>query len=77
MIEVNIRDLTHHFSDYLKEVKAGERITILERNRPVAEIVPHNPHVTYPAWKRPIKRIKIAGEPLSKTVVKMRRESPR
>ena len=76
MINANIRDLTHHFSDYLREVKSGEHITILERNKPVAEIIPLNSQVSAPGWKRTIKKIKIKGPSLSSTLIKMRRESP-
>ena len=74
MISVNIRELTHNFSDYLKEVKAGERVTILERNTPVADIIPHNENIALPGWKRPVKRLKLKGEPLSNTIVKLRRK---
>ena len=74
MISINIRELTHNFSRYLKTVKEGKRITVLERNVPVADIVPHNEHVLYAGWKRPIEKIKIKGEPFSKTIVKNRRQ---
>ena len=74
MVAVNIRELTHNFSSYLKAVKEGKRVTVLERNIPVADIIPHNEHVAYPGWKRPIEKIKIKGEPLSKTIVKTRRQ---
>ena len=74
MISVNIRDLTHHFSNYLKEVKAGERIIVMERNTPVADIVPHHENVSRPGWKRTIDKIEIKGEPLSETIIKNRRE---
>ena len=74
MISVNIRELTHHFSDYLKEIKAGEKITVMERNKPVAEIIPHNENVNSPGWKREIKRIKVKGGLFSDSIVKNRRE---
>ncbi len=75
MKSINIRELTHHFSAYLKIVKRGERIVVMERNLPVADIVPHNKNVDIPpAWKRPIERIRIKGESLSKTVIRMRDE---
>lgn len=77
MVAINIRELTHNFSSCLKKVKAGERIIIMERNVPIAEIVPHNPNVKAAGWKRPIKRVKIKGEPLSETVIRLRRESDR
>lgn len=77
MVSVNIRELTHNFSNYLKEVKSGERIVILERNTPVADIIPHNENIAYPGWKRKIKKIEIKGEPLSQTIVRNRREETR
>ena len=36
MSAVNIRDLVRNFSHYLKEVKSGECITVLERRKAVA-----------------------------------------
>ncbi|MGE0267559.1 MAG: type II toxin-antitoxin system Phd/YefM family antitoxin [Candidatus Omnitrophota bacterium] len=77
MVSVNIRELMHNFSKYLKDVKEGEQILVMERNVPVAEIIPYNPHVKKPGWKREIKRIKVKGEALSETVVRMRREEQR
>ncbi len=74
MISVSIRELSHNFSSYLKQVKAGERITILERNTPIADIIPHNEHVSQPAWKREIKKLQLKGELFSQTIIKNRRE---
>ena len=75
MKSINIRELTHHFSSYLKMVKRGERIVVTQRNLPVADIVPHRENVQDPpAWKRPIERARIKGEPLSETVIRMRSE---
>jgi len=74
MISVNIRELTHNFAKYLKEVKHGGRITIMERNVPVADIIPHNENISPPGWKRKINKIKIEGESLSKTTRKNRTE---
>lgn len=74
MKTVNIRELTHHFADYLKVVKRGERIVVLERSSPVADLVPHNENLAFPAWKRPIQKIRVGGEAFSKTVSRMRAE---
>ena len=74
MKTVNIRELTHHFASYLKVVKRGERIVVLERSSPVADLVPHNENLASPAWKRPIQKIRVAGETFSKTVSRMRAE---
>ena len=74
MTQVTIRQLTHGLAGYLKAIKRGERIVILNRRTPVADLIPHNENVTQPGWKRPIKRIKIKGIGLSQMVVKMREE---
>ena len=75
MTQVTIRQLTHGFSGYLKAVKKGERIVILERHTPVADIIPHNENLAQPGWKRPIQKIKVKGLKLSQAVVKMRNEA--
>jgi antitoxin (DNA-binding transcriptional repressor) of toxin-antitoxin stability system len=72
MEAVSIRTLMHNFSHYLKEVKAGEHITILERRNPVADIIPHNKNIKYPGWKREIKRRKVGGEALSVSIQRFR-----
>ncbi len=77
MVSINIRELTHHFSRYIKKVKKGERITLLERNIPIADITPHNQNITSPGWKRSIKKIQLKGEAISETVSKLRREETR
>ncbi len=74
MKALNIRELTHHFSSYLRVVKRGERIVVMDRSSPVADLIPHNENVQKPAWKRPIRKIRIKGEPLSETVVRLRAE---
>lgn len=75
MKAVNIRELTHHFSSYLRVVKRGERIVVMERSSPVADLVPHNENLTSPAWKRPIQKIRVKGdETLSETTARLRAE---
>jgi len=74
MVAINIREFSHHLSKYLKTTKAGGRILIMERNLPIAELIPHNPHVIQPGWKRKIERVKLKGGPASATVIKMREE---
>jgi prevent-host-death family protein len=74
MRSVNIRELTHHFSSYLKKVKSGTRIIILERGKPIADIIPHQANIASPGWRRKIQRIKVKGESFSETVSKSRAE---
>ena len=77
MKSVNIRELTHHFANYLKVVKRGERIVVMERSLPVADLVPHNENVGEPAWKRPIQKIRVKGETFSQTTIQSRAEDGR
>lgn len=74
MKSVNIRELTHHFASYLKVVKRGERIVVMERSSPVADLVPHNENLVSPGWKRPLEKIRVKGETLSETTVRLRAE---
>ncbi|MBI2095156.1 MAG: hypothetical protein HYT89_03210 [Candidatus Omnitrophica bacterium] len=74
MTQVTIRQLTHGFSGYLKAVKSGERIVILDRRTPVADLIPHNDNLALPGWKRPLSKIKLKGAGFAETVSKMRDE---
>ena len=74
MTQVTIRQLTHGFSGYLTAVKKGERIVILDRRTPVADLIPHNENLAQPGWKRPILKIKVNGLNLAETVSQMRDE---
>jgi prevent-host-death family protein len=40
MPEAGIRDLRDHLSRYLDRVQAGEELTVTDRGRPVARLVP-------------------------------------
>lgn len=40
---VGVRELRQHLSAALDRVKAGERLIVTERNRPVAQLVPLDP----------------------------------
>ncbi len=74
MKTVNIRELTHHFASYLRVVKRGERIVVMERSSPVADLTPHNANLASPNWKRPLRKIRVSGEAFSKTVSRLRAE---
>lgn len=39
-VEAGIRELKSQLSAYLRQVKAGERIVITERGRPIGRLVP-------------------------------------
>ena len=39
-MQASIRELKSHLSEYIRQVKAGETVTISMHNRPVAQLVP-------------------------------------
>ncbi len=43
MASVGIRELRDHLSRYLRRVKAGEQVTVKERGRAIAQLVPMEP----------------------------------
>ena len=40
MATIGVRELRPHASRWLSRVKAGERIVVTERRRPIAELIP-------------------------------------
>jgi prevent-host-death family protein len=42
-MEVSIRDLRNHLSAYLRRVARGEALTVTDRKRPVALLIPSGP----------------------------------
>jgi len=43
MTEVRVAALKARLSHFLRLVRQGERVTVYDRDKPVAEIVPHEP----------------------------------
>lgn len=75
MVSVNIRELTHNFSGYLKKVKRGDRVIVMVRNKPVAEIIPRNENIKTPSWKIVSPKVTLKNKAsVSKLVVKYRDE---
>ena len=54
MTEIGIRDLRQYASQHLRAVAAGETLTVTDRGRPVAELVPARAldQATYDAVER-------------------------
>ena len=40
MADTGIRDLRDHLSRYLERVQAGEELTVTDRGRPIARLIP-------------------------------------
>jgi len=50
MKAINIAELKSHLSKYLRAVRKGERILVLDRKDPVGELIP--PSATRTPWER-------------------------
>ncbi len=75
MVSINVRELTHNFSQYLKRVERGERIIVMVRNKPVAEIIPRNENIESPSWKIVSPKVALNNKAsAAKLVVKYRDE---
>ena len=74
MIKISVRELTHHLSEYIEKAEKGERILITKHNKPAVQLSYYNENVNELSWKKSFVPIKIKGEPLSKTIIKMRRK---
>ena len=75
MVAVNVRELTHNFSSYLKRVEQGDRVIVMVRNKPVVEIIPRNENIKTPSWKTVSPKVGLKNKAsVSKQVVKYRDE---
>ena len=84
MITVEIRQAKSHLGEYLRKVRAGERVVITERGKPIAEITKPRSAADerlegmiregLATWaggkpRGSKKRVKIKGRPISETVI--------
>lgn len=89
MVSVGVRELKNRLSEFLRRVANGERVTVTDRGRPVAVIVPPDaPSRDEPLWamvreglarwgggkpRGSARPIRIRGKPISDTVREDRR----
>jgi prevent-host-death family protein len=68
MTKVGIADLKARLSEHLRNVRNGESVTVLDRNTPVAMIVPYasQPLVIRQATRRP-RDLKLPARPAKRT----------
>lgn len=60
MASVGIRELKNSLSRYIRRVERGERITVTDRGRVVAELAPPRDYATTDAW--PSRYAKLVAE---------------
>ena len=89
MASVGIRELKNRLSEFLRRVADGERVTVTDRGRPIAVIVPPDGRPEdeqllsmvrsgLAKWRGgkprlPKQPVKIRGKPISDTVTEERR----
>jgi prevent-host-death family protein len=75
---VGIRELRQNLSAYLRQVEAGQRLIVTERNRPVAELVPVGRH--QPGLSRLVAEGRVVpparAEPLDFSPIPLRGDRP-
>ncbi|MBW2027867.1 MAG: type II toxin-antitoxin system Phd/YefM family antitoxin [Deltaproteobacteria bacterium] len=73
MKTVTFTDFRKKASVFITEVEHGERLILLRRGKPVAEIVPFfDISRKTPAWKEPGIRLRIQGRDLSSAILEER-----
>ena len=67
MSEVGIADLKARLSEYLRSLRNGGTVTVLDRNTPIARIVPYTaqPFEVRKATRRP-RDVKLPPKPLKR-----------
>ncbi len=63
-MEASLRELNVHASALARRAQAGERVTITDRGRPIAELGPHRAGFRF-ALKADVRKLKKLGVTLS------------
>jgi prevent-host-death family protein len=73
MKTITFTDFRKRASGFITEVEHGERLVLLRRGKPVAEVVPFSDRLRRtPAWKQPGIRLSIRGSDLSSAILEER-----
>ena len=69
MSKIGIADLKAHLSEHLRRVQSGRTLTILDRSRPIAQIIPPPPPKRPESWLGSLSKTgKIIGDIVSPAV---------
>jgi prevent-host-death family protein len=74
MIEINVKEARSKLSSLLNRVAQGEEIAITRRGQKVALLVSADKDKQLQSMKEFRSSLTVSGEPLSKTVIELRRE---
>jgi prevent-host-death family protein len=64
MIGIRIADLKNRLSEHLRKVRAGRTVTVLDRNTPIARIVPYEENGSSLVIRAPLPGASLQGVPL-------------
>ena len=64
MTNVGIAQLKAHLSRYVRSIRRGETVVVLDRNEPVARIVPYQSEQTILSIRQPLKPLQDLTLPL-------------
>lgn len=71
-VKVNTREYLRNIGYYFKKVRGGQKIIIMNRNQPFAELVPVNEHVKKPVWQEETDMLQVPGLNMGEEIVKNR-----
>jgi prevent-host-death family protein len=75
MSKVSVEEAARNLKALLEQVAAGEEVILVERDKPVARLVPPSTKEEVLAKMKQLRNcLSIKGEPLSQTVIKARQE---
>ena len=75
MSKVSVEEAILNFKAFLEQVAAGEEVIIVDRDKPVARLVPPSIDENVFAEMRQLREsLSVKGESLSQTVIRARQE---
>lgn len=75
MPKISVEEAARNLKALLEQVAAGEEVILVERDKPVARLVPPSTKEEVLAKMKQFRNcLSIKGEPLSQTVIKARQE---
>jgi prevent-host-death family protein len=71
-----VREARHNLSSLLDDVRKGREVTITDRGRPVARLVPVKPRPPFPDLRKSRQRMRRLDPALSLAVIEDRDDRP-
>lgn len=69
MKTISFTDFRKNASELITDVEHGEKIILLRRGKPVAEITPFSEKPQTPAWKQKGIQLQLRGKDLSSAII--------